>query len=309
MRLGIVDLGTLSLRFDVAETAPGKRPHLVARYRSMPRLGDYLTHPGTAGSDPETSLIAEFRRVRRFADEHQVSRIIAVGTAVLRELPQSSELLRKIDLETGIQVRVISGDEEARLTAIGILANEPGLPEKVALVDIGGGSTEITFTSGRTIEDTISINAGALRLTNEFLRGKQEPGRPPGKDIVAALTKKVEEELQALQPLAAKYHCDQLIGSSGTARTLENLGVCDTLNGRAVISRARIDELFHTLCELNEEETLRLPGMEPVRAEVILAGCAVLLRVMDILKVSTLCITHFSLRHGVLEEALRQNEG
>ena len=302
MRLGIVDIGTLSLRFDVYQTEPPYAvSQLVHRYRSMPRIGKALAGEAPRATAP---IVEEFQRVRAQADEQQIDKLLAVGTSALREAA-GRELVDEIAQLTGIQIRVLSGEDEARLTSLGIFANEPSLSGKIGLVDVGGGSTELSFCEVGKSAQVLSVDIGASRLEQMFF---QE--RDPDTDLISETSLKaakdyIEQHLASLQSEADKFDFDLLVGSSGTVRTLERLKIDKSSSGK-LISSSAISKFTLQLRNSSRKQILAIPGMERNRADVLLPGCLILEAIMKTLDAREIQVTHFSLRHGVLEEELQK---
>lgn len=302
MRLGIVDIGTLSLRFDVYQTEPPyASTELVHRYRSMPRIGKALTSDAPRATAP---VVEEFQRVRTQADEQQVEKLLAVGTSALREAP-GRELVEQIGKLTGIHIRVLSGEEEARLTALGIFANEPSLSGMIGLVDVGGGSTELSFCEVGKTAEALSVDIGASRLEQMFFQDRDPDTDLISETAIKAAKDYIEQHLGPLQSEAEKFDFDLLVGSSGTVRTLERLKIDKSSSGKR-ISYPAIAKFTQQLRNSSRKQILAIPGMERNRADVLLPGCLILEAIMKTLDAPEIQVTHYSLRHGVLEEELQR---
>ena len=298
MRIGIVDIGSLSLRFDIFEVLGLDPPALVHRYRSMPRLGEQLVD-GKISEEGMARLTDEFKIIRTQADQSHAARIFAVGTSALRDAKNADQLLESILKHSSIHIRILSGAEEAALTSAGIFANDPLIGDSAVFVDIGGGSTEITFTRDRAPCEVVSADIGALRLMrSHFMEPELPEGTFPTTQIEKARAH-IRERIAALNECARYIPSEQLVGSSGTARTLERLNVGP---GR-FIEKERLESFIGELSRMNKAEVLAIPGMEKNRADVILPGALILDEIMNVLKAPALLVTFFSLRHGVLNEA------
>ncbi len=299
MRIGIVDLGTLSLRFDVYEL-PGQA--LIHKHRSMPRLGDMLFATGRIDPEAGARVVSELKLVAQQAAELIVDKLVCVGTSALRDAANGAELLDAVKKASGIEITILSGGDEARLTALGIFANEPSLGGKSALVDIGGGSTEISFVDARKVTESISIDLGALRLQKLFLADRDAAsGR--------YFPKQIEQTRDAIRRALVslpKTTVEQVVGSSGTIRTLERLGVTGARDS-SIIPRAAIDKFAERLIGLTREECLAIPKMEENRVDVILPGVLILAEILAALNAESVFVTHYSLRHGLLEENKAHN--
>jgi exopolyphosphatase/guanosine-5'-triphosphate,3'-diphosphate pyrophosphatase len=304
MRIGIVDLGTMSLRLDVYETQQNGRPKLLARHRSMPRLGSLLFHEHAELPVVRQTLRREFADVRDFCRRYQTEHIIAVATSALRESGHAEELCQQVLRESRISIKILSGEEEARLTALGIFANETVIPANTALVDIGGGSTEISFCRDTEISSACSLPIGALRLEQRFLQSRRNAQGVFSPSVLQEMRAYISSVVNGIHADARKFQPTAIIGSSGTLRTLENLGLCG--NSRPpIIRKETLDAFIAKISPLTREELLSVPGMEEARVDVILPGALLLQQIMETLGVEIAQVSHFALRHGVLEERLR----
>ena len=165
MRIAIIDLGTNSVRFDIQQLGPGKRQvRQLHREKIMVRLGQGVFLNGKLDRSAVTRSLHAFAKFQKVAHQYKAGKIIAFGTSALREVADSEKFLKAIVDKTGIQVRVISGTEEAQLIALGILSNEKVGKEKFAMVDIGGGSTEISVCRGKAILHSTSFPLGRRGL-------------------------------------------------------------------------------------------------------------------------------------------------
>ena len=303
MRLGIVDIGTISLRFDVYETeAPYASTSLIHRYRSMPRIGRALSshlHESLPG------IVEEFQKLRLQCEEQGVDDLLVVGTSALRDSTPGKELVEQIATQTSIHIEVLSGEEEARLTALGIFANEPKLTGRIALADVGGGSTEISFCQDGKIVKALSIDVGASRLEQLFFKHRDPATSLLTPESLVSADKYIQDQLEPVRIAAKSFSLDLLVGSSGTVRSLERLRI-DPHPPAKRISLSAITRFTDKLRNSTHNEILSFPGMERNRADVILPGCLILQALMKILNAPEIQVTHFSLRHGVLEEALKK---
>jgi len=262
----------------------------------MPRIGELLATK--ADLEP---VLEELRKVRLLATEQGVERVRAVGTSALRRSASGADLVSRIETESGIRIEILNGQREAELTALGIFANETQLSERVAFLDIGGGSTEISFSFDGKLKDALSIEVGASGLEQLFFRIRDANGKLLAEQRADAEAY-LDERLEPLKTLASKYSGFELLGSSGTVRTLERLRIEPKSPAR--ISLKAIEAFSERLARSSRVEILAIDDMEANRADVLLPGCLILQKTMHILSVASMRVTHFSLRHGVLEEEL-----
>lgn len=300
MRIGIIDLGTLSLRFDVYSEGENE-PCL--RHRAMPRLGDLVFSTGILGRSGTAALLTQLREVRSLAEQAAVDALVAVGTSVFREAQDCSGVLAEVERQTGIAVQVLSGIEEARLTARGILSREGALPISVVCVDIGGGSTEITWCEDGTPRHSISLDLGVIRLREQFFREYTASDRPLDTARLTAARLEIRHGLSIFAEDFSRFCPTELIGSSGTIRTLEHLGLVNTA-GCSSVGVSAFFALLEEFVRYSFAELVRRPGVEASRADVLLPGMILLDELLQRLQVGTIRVSRFSLRHGVLD-ALR----
>jgi exopolyphosphatase/guanosine-5'-triphosphate,3'-diphosphate pyrophosphatase len=313
MRVGIIDLGTNSVRFDVQEIRPGKgRASVIRLHREklMVRLGQDVFTRGKLDPEAVRRTLQAFESFHRTAKELQVNKISAFGTSALREASDSGKLLSEIRRRSGIEVRVISGEEEARLIAKGILKNEQAPKGMFALVDIGGGSTEISICRGKEILVAHSFGLGTARLQQVFL--KTSPPRPAGKKErhpIDQLRRYVKSVI--LPTLIAEEwpHAERIVGSSGTILAVEkaihnNRETKKKSDLQKSFDRKDLKKFVDSIKGMSTSQLLNVPGIEPRRVDMILAGAVLLDEVMECLKIKKITTTDYSLRDGILDETV-----
>src|SRR3954469_10895994 len=192
MRLGVIDLGTNSVRFDVHQIGADGELQRLHRKKLMVRLGQGAFVSRKLDREAVGRTLDAFARFKRVATHLKTEKIIAFGTAALREVSDREQLIELIKRSTGIHLRVITGAEEAQLIALGILSNEKLTPSRVALVDIGGGSTEISICRGRKGLHSHSFPLGAARLQQLYLKRS-----PPNASSVVEMREHIRATLQS----------------------------------------------------------------------------------------------------------------
>jgi exopolyphosphatase / guanosine-5'-triphosphate,3'-diphosphate pyrophosphatase len=287
MRVGAVDLGTNSTRLLVADV-DGGRVQEVARHTQITRLGE--------GVDERRKLlplpVARVRNVlsdyRRELERLGAERILTIGTSAVRDAENGEAFLGEIEWSYGFATRLVTGDEEAELTLRGV-ATGLTLDEGTLVLDVGGGSTELTTTRER-----ISIDVGSVRLTERYLRSD-----PPSPGALAAALSEVRDLLPQLEPTAA-------VGVAGTITTLAALELGgydpDRVHGFH-LSRAAVEQQLERLASLPLAERRKLPGLEPERAPVIVGGALIVCAVLDRYGLQGLRVSERDLLHGAALEA------
>lgn len=302
MRLGIIDLGTNSVRFDVHQFQGSGRSKLLHREKLMVRLGQGVFSVGKLDPHAVRRTISAFTSFAATMKQLRIDRTVAFATSALREARDREALLSTLQTKTGIEVRVISGSEEARLIALGVLKSEKRLPRgNFGLIDIGGGSTEICICRGRELRFSESFPLGTARLQQIFL--KQSPPRPSPKSLLEPtehLRNHIRSTLLRKATMEEWPKTPELIGSSGTIRALAKL--LKKKCGGTRIQLSELSKLTKLMTPMTTGELLSLPGMESKRVDMILAGAILLEESMKALGAKKLVTTELALRDGILEE-------
>lgn len=302
-RVGVIDLGTNAVRLQIARVLPGRRHELIAEEREPVRLGEGLFVTGELGSRAMARTIVAIGRFAKLAKQAKVHTLRAVATAAVREAHNRNEFLRAVARETGVALEVISGAEEARLVALGVLTDRGIRKGDHVLCDIGGGSTELTLVKGGQAQLCWSLEIGAVRLTEMFLIHED----PPGKRDVERLRLYVRQALAKIPAKLLGRGLD-LVGSAGTigaiAEILSHRG--KRQRGAPQIDRDELEALANEVVKLGVMERRALPGCDEKRAEILLAGCILLLEVMDHAGVKHCIPTKRGLRDGLVVDLVRR---
>lgn len=301
MRVAIIDLGTNSVRFDVHQFGPKDRQQLLHREKLMVRLGQGVFATGKLNREAIRRTVLAFQSFQKTAQELRVDRVVAFGTAALREAGDGLPFLEMIKQKTGIEIQVISGAEEARLIALGILKNERRAKGRYGLIDIGGGSTEITICRNKESIIGNSFSLGTAKLQQVFLKGNPPRPLPGGEDPIKHLRRYIRTTintkiLDEKWPPATKFY-----GSSGTIRSIARLLNKKKKNVR-IVERNELKKLVKAMSTMTPTELLNLPGMEAKRIDMILSGAVLLDECMSCFKVKEVIPTEFSLRDGIVAE-------
>lgn len=296
MRVAIIDLGTNSVRFDVHSLAETGKAKLLHREKLMIRLGQGVFLKGKMDPAAVERAVEAIELFKQIATGLRVRKIVAFGTSALREAADSGKLLQSVKARSGIEIKVISGREEAKLIAQGILANESMPKGRYALVDIGGGSTEISVCRGQEILRGDSFPLGTARLQQVFLKRS-----PPRDGSVSQLRAYISNLLEQKMTSGKWPHCDTIIGSSGTVRALARL-----INKKGdAYSVKDLSELVTDMVKMNTTQLLEVPGMEAKRVDMILAGALLLEEAAKAVGAKKIVPTEYSLRDGIIEEEKR----
>lgn len=298
MRLGIIDLGTNSVRFDVHQIGPGRRLKLLHREKIMVRLGQgvFLNRKLDRGAIRRT--LHAFTRFSRLSKQYRTGKIVAFGTSALREAQDADRLLDEIRKKTGIHVRVIPGSEEAQLIGLGILSNEEVPKKTFCLVDIGGGSTEISICRGRKTLHSMSFPLGTARIQQVYLNQS-----PPAQEALKNARQHIRNTLYQVSIPERWPKAELVIASSGTARALARMLQKKSKPGS--FTAEDLGALVARMSELTTGELLEISKMEAKRVDMILAGAVLMSECMDVFGAAKVRVTPYSLRDGILEEELQ----
>jgi exopolyphosphatase/guanosine-5'-triphosphate,3'-diphosphate pyrophosphatase len=298
-RYAVIDCGTNSIKFHIAErTSEGGWRMLVDR-AELTRLGEGLTDGGPIGREPLERAVTAIAGMVQEAQAHDVIALVAVGTAALRMCNNRDDVRAEIARRTGVEIEVIPGDEETRLAFLAVRAGLPIPYGTSAVLDTGGGSTQLTFGHDATVDEQWSVNVGAVRYTEAF--GLDDAVSP---EVLAEALAAISTDLVRLD---GRGPVDALVGMGGaiTNMTAVSLRLATYDPDRvqaAVLERAEIDRQIELYRTTGTEERRAIVGLQPKRAEVILAGACIVRTVMDKLGAESLVVSDRGLRHGVLEE-------
>ena len=296
-----IDVGTHTTRLLIA-VLRNDRLEPILKKRVVTKLGFYF-NSGYLADKGINSLIDTLSQYAQDMKRHEVNNYQAVATAVLREAKNAEELINLIRDKTGIEIKIISGQSEAELTAKGVLSTLE-IPKKSSLiVDIGGGSTELIWENDK--KKVVSLALGATHLTQSFL--KHDP--PLNQEIKEAFCK-AKEVIQASNFPSPVF----LVGTAGSISTLAALDLKMTvyqphlINGH-ILTKNSIETIFSTLCSMDAQQRLTLPGLEPGREEIILGGTIIALSLLEVFHQDRMIVSEGGLLEGVLVDYFVKKKG
>jgi exopolyphosphatase/guanosine-5'-triphosphate,3'-diphosphate pyrophosphatase len=297
MKVAAVDIGANSVHLVVSRLhGPGVRDTLD-RSREMIRLGQGTFRTGGIPEDQMRHAMALLRRFRTLSEEHGVEAVLAVATSAVRDAKNRDEFVRRAEKEARLAVRVLSGEEEARLIFLGVRDAVPPILRRIAVIDIGGGSVEVVIGNGNEVVRSYCLKLGSLRLAMERERA--------GRKGLRALEERVRSEILPAATAVAEARVDAVIGTSGTILTLaELLGVRD--DGRPIRAPLLAD-LSKKLLRATNEENAELPAVGPKRADSIGPGSLVLRVFMEEAGINDLHPCEQALREGVVADYAVRN--
>jgi exopolyphosphatase / guanosine-5'-triphosphate,3'-diphosphate pyrophosphatase len=301
MRIAAIDIGTNSLHMIVVRVRPDLSFEVIDREKEMVRLGAGGLDGRALTPAAMHAALQVMSKFRRLAESHRVDEIIAAATSATREAENGGEFLDEVAQKTGIRPRVISGTEEARLIHLAAVYGVSVPGDAAVVVDIGGGSVEITRGTGLNVELGRSFKLGVLRLTERFV--KSDPLEPRDE---RRMLKHINAEVGEYLDQIAAAGFDRVIGASGTILSLG--AIVSVQQGRPPgasqrnrrVSAKQLHRVRKELLALDLEKRLRVPGLEPRRADLAVAGAVLLDTIVRRLGATELTLCDLSLREGLV---------
>lgn len=299
-RLAGIDIGTLTCRLLIADLAPGQPLKVLRSERRILRLGEGVDQSKRLSPIAMGRVIHCLQEWRNVVNGSQVEASSVVATSAVRDASNQAEFLERVTREAGFDIEVISGEEEARRTLLGIRSGLPAGVTDILALDIGGGSTEFILDRRGRQTITRSIDIGVVRLCERFLR--HDP--PTDEEVCLArewVTKKTRTAIDEL----SDYRQATFVGTAGTITSLaamaQKLSAYEPAHiHNYVLKLETIRELAHTLLSRTKAERVGLPGLEKDREEVIAAGTIIIQTIMETLDQTECLVSDLGLREGVV---------
>src|SRR5215831_13598972 len=314
MRIGALDVGSNSIHLIVAEVETGGRIQILDRAKEMVRLGDGALHTGVIPPEVFRRGLDALKFLRRIADRHKVDAVSAVATSAVREAQNGGEFVRAARDEVGIDIRVIRGDEEARLIYLGARSSLDLGKRRVALFDLGGGSLEVILADAQELYFTASLKLGVIRLAEAC-----PCSDPPTAHERAQLAERARSTLDPVIARVRAMGFDFVALTSGTAWALGDLirqdrerdrdreRERDRGSGPRTITLKGLTDLERRLGGMRVIERARLPGIDGRRADTIYAGAVVLRTALDLSGASEAVLCETALREGIVADYVATN--
>ena len=297
-----VDIGSNSVRLKIARVVHGRMQTLVED-REVTRLGESVFANGALDPQAMALTIRVLKRFHRAVQDYAADRVRVVATAALRDSRNSRAFLDWVRSATGWKAEVITGLEEGRLIHLGLLSNARIANRRALLIDLGGGSCELTISVSGHIEDMVSLPIGAVRLTQTFLHHD-----PPKKNELDQMRGFVQREISRIQKRIREAHIQTVLATSGTPAALSGLyqakvGESDESRPQTVPHSA-VSKILRDLAKRNLAERRALPGIGPRRAEIIIPGAMVFDELMELCSLRNFRYLPLGLRDGLLAQML-----
>ena len=295
-RKAIIDIGSNSIKFFVGALAEDKTIKTVLDTNDIARLGEDLDKTGMINPEPMKRNVEAVARFAQQARELGADQIVAVGTMALRKASNSAEFVKKVKEACDVDVNIIPGEEEARLSYLAILSGLPVGDEDLVIFDTGGGSTEFIYGHGTELIKRFSVNLGSVRITENYLKAD-----PVSEEDVKAAIAQIDKEFAEA---GVEGKPKKLVGMGGTVTSMGAVKHKmvkydpDVIQG-STLTRADIEEQINEYSSRTVEQRKELPGLQPKRADVILAGACILKVITERLGCDALTISDRGVRHGL----------
>jgi exopolyphosphatase/guanosine-5'-triphosphate,3'-diphosphate pyrophosphatase len=295
-----IDIGSNSVRLKIARLQNG-RLREIHEDREVTRLGEGVFSGGLLSPESMSETVRVLRRFHRATQECGTDSVKVVATAALRDARNSRAFVEWVRSTTGWNIEIISGLEEARLIHLGIVSTSRLGASSVLMVDLGGGSCELTLSRAGKLVHTVSLPLGAVRLTGEFLQHD-----PPRKSELKRLQGFVAREITRVQDRIKPARVGAVIATSGTAAALAGVANHLTRSRRKGVANYVTREMARRIAKLLSQQTLeqrtKVPGIGPRRAEIICAGAIVYAELLDRFHLAGFRYSPLGLRDGILAQ-------
>ncbi len=302
-----VDIGSNSVRLKIAKTVRG-RMETLHEDREVTRLGESVFANQTLDPQAMASTMQVLRRFHRAVQEHAVDRVRVVATSALRDAKNSRAFVDWVRTATGWKVEVISGLEEGRLIHLGLVSIARIAHSRALLIDLGGGSCELTLSIDGHIDDMVSLPIGAVRLTQTFLHHD-----PPRKTELEQMRGMVQREVSRIRKRITRARPQTSIATSGTSAALASLNAAKTAayndSKPQTVPQEAVVRWLKELSRRNLAQRCALPGIGPRRAEIIIAGTMVFAELMHLCNLPAFRYLPLGLRDGLLAQMMADYNG
>lgn len=305
-----IDIVSNSCRLKIAKVV-SHQLRTLHEDREVTRLGASVFASGLVSPEAMAATLRALKRFQRAVQSHGVDQIRVVATSAMRDARNATAFQAWVKAETGWNMETISGLEEGRLIHRGLMSGEPGTGGRVLLIDLGGGSCEITLSEHKRIKDTISVPLGAVRLTEEFLA--VDPAPP---EELARMRRLIARELRRAHRRVKPGKVQLVIGTSGTAAALaEACAAIAAKSGKSSKAQRRlasggiaptvvVRKLAAKISRMTLPEREAVAGIGPRRAEIIIAGAQVFAELLESFNLPGFRYSSLGLRDGILAQML-----
>ena len=308
-RYAAIDIGSNSIRMEAAEVLPGVPTRILASDREVTRLGESVFRAGAVSEEAMKSTCVVLTRMRDLYRGLDVVGVRVVATSAIRDTRNQREFLMRATEAAGAPVDIISGREEARLIHAGVDSSWPQQDKRVLIIDIGGGSAEIIAADRGRLVEGYSKPLGAVRLNEAFLKND-----PPGPRQLHQMHEYIQAKLEPVVRRLGRAGWDRAIATSATASAVASAVARTPRSKRDEIDRARIQtaqvrKLYAKIASVSLAGRKRITGIGPRRAEIIVPGVGVLLRVLEEFQLPAFYYSRAGVRDGIIADLAARNVG
>lgn len=309
MRIGVLDVGSNTVHLLLVDAHPGAKPLPAYKEKTELRLVELLDDNGMVDGEGADQLVQCCINAVEIAEDKGATSMLAFATSALRESLNGTAVLKRVHREAGVDLRVLSGEDEARLTFLAVRRWYGWSAGRIICFDIGGGSLELASGIDEDPDVAVSLPLGAARLTRDWFTAD-----PPSEDEVRVLRRHVRAEIAEVVGKVSRFGVpDQAAASSKTFRSLARVaGAAPSGEGpyvRRVLKREDLQDIVAKLATMPAADRAKLPGVSKSRAEQLLAGAVVADAAMDLFDVPFVDICPWALREGLILRRLDQLEG
>ncbi|MBI4647155.1 MAG: phosphatase [Bacteroidia bacterium] len=308
MRVAVIDIGTNTFNLLIADVYIGHSFRAVHRQKFPAKLGKNGLASHIITDDAFERGIKSLQSCIDIISRYHVLKIFSIGTATLRNAKNTAHFLDYVKKELGLDIRVISGNEEAELTYYGVRMATPLTDEKALILDIGGGSIEFLIANSVTIFWKQSFNSGIAWLLEIF-----HPGEPIKKDEITALEQYLQTELQPLFKAAEQHPVKTLIGASSTFSALAGLICCrdqaQFKTDNRTCHEINIEEyrkLHEYLLTTTIEDRLKIKGVDLMRVEMLVIGSIFINFIINKLSITRLIQSNYAIKEGLISKIIKE---
>jgi exopolyphosphatase/guanosine-5'-triphosphate,3'-diphosphate pyrophosphatase len=305
-RIAAIDIGTNSIRCIVAEVISEGKFRVIDDEKATVRLGENLTESGVISPEAAERATAALRHFRKLLTGFKVAIVEAVATSAVRIAANGPEVVAAMSSGLGHEIRVIDGVEEAGLAAVSALSNFDMSGKRYAMIDIGGGSLEVVSAFGNHVEECYSLDLGAVVMTERFLESD-----PVKSGELQRLQRHIRGRLKQELP-GQKLSADLLIGSGGTITSIGYMAMNLRRDSYVSVHGYEVlrSEVIHLLAMLTRKDLKArgtVPGLSPDRADIIIAGVALVDELMRFFGANRLMVNERGIREGLIIGAMKRN--
>ncbi len=305
-RLAAIDIGTNSIRLIVAEPLRGGNYRILDEEKESTRLGENLSKTGQLDERAIEKSLGALRRMKQIAEGFQITELKTIATCAVREAINGDEFRRRAREELGIDIEVITAEREALLAFASVQRAFDLTNQHVAVADIGGGSTEIVLAYGNLVEAVYTTQLGAVRMSEVYSETASNEGFEA---LLAGIDRHLRKHTK--NPLFVPH---TLFGSGGTFTNLAAMAMAARGQDRTTVrgyqvTRAEVRHLLERLRKMPLKERAGVPGLSPDRADIIVAGLAIVDRVMNRFDVNAVQVHNRGVRDGLLLTMIDQQLG